>query len=266
MTARTLTHKMKTIPVVIPYFRAPEAIQTTVACLKRQIGVQTEIFIRDNSEDNILFTRAVNEGLRKFAYLDAYPYILVLNQDAFLREDCLLRMSTVMDLHPSVGICTPVSLSRDGRINWCGGLEAYPWGRHKTMPINELPENPYETYWANGACMLLRTQMIRDIGVMDENMKFICSDSDYSFTARARGWKVIVEPKSFVEHSLSGSSDKADLELSKIKLEDQLYFSNKWLSGEVYKKLAYSEHEINQDFIHSEKNKTEKLINHLNSF
>lgn len=254
---------MKTIPVVIPYYRAPEAIQKTIACLKRQIGVQTEIFIRDNSEDNILFTRAVNEGLRKYAYKDAYPYILVLNQDAYLHDDCLFRMTTVMDIHTSVGICTPVSLNGDGRINWGGGLEAYPWGRHKSMPLKDLPANPYETYWANGACMLLRTQMIREIGLLDENMRFICSDSDYSFAARARGWKVIVEPQSFVDHSLSGSSKNANLALSKIKLEDQLYFSKKWLSGDLYKELSYEGESLDQKSVLSEKNKTEKILSQL---
>ena len=47
-----------------------------------------------------------------------------------------------------------------------------------------------ETYWANGACMMIRASLIREIGLLDRNLRFVCSDADYSFTARARGWTI----------------------------------------------------------------------------
>jgi len=90
----------------------------------------------------------------------------------------------------------------------------------------------------NGACMLLRTAMIREIGLFDENMRFICSDADYSFTARSRGWRCLVVPKAFVEHELAGSASTQNTWLNKIKLEDQLYFAKKWITGDLYRHLA----------------------------
>ena len=51
---------IKTVAVVIPHYRTLEALQFAIDHLNKQRGIITEIFMRDNSEDNILFTRAVN--------------------------------------------------------------------------------------------------------------------------------------------------------------------------------------------------------------
>ncbi len=239
----------KTVGIVIPHFKAPEALQIAIAHAQKQRGIQTEVFVRDNSEDNILFTRAVNEGLRRFAYSDQYDYVLVLNQDANLREESLQQMVQTMNQNPQAGICAPIALSQDKSVNWAGSAEAFPWGRHIGYNLTQLPKQPFETYWINGACMLLRTAMLREIGLLDENMKFICSDADISFTARARGWKCLVVPSAFVEHELGGSANVTNHWLNKIKLEDQLYFARKWLTGEVYRSLAVEGPQLTNEFV-----------------
>jgi GT2 family glycosyltransferase len=228
----------KKIAVVIPHFNAPEGLKKAIEHLKSQVNVEVEIFVRDNTHDNILFTRAINVGLRQFVYSDLYDYVLVLNQDANLYPTCLRDLMSVMQANPSVGIAAPVAISSTKVVNWAGSADAFPWGKHLIFNITQLPQAPYETNWVNGACMLLRTAMVREIGLLDENMRFICSDADYSFTARARGWKCVVVPSAFVEHELSGSSNLSNPWLSKVKLEDQLYFAKKWVTNDLYRALA----------------------------
>ena len=87
--------------------------------------------------------------------------------------------------------------------------------------------------------MLISTNLIHEIGFLDKNMKFVCSDADYSFTARARGWEVIVSNKARVYHSYGSSSTNGNEWLNKIKCEDIVYFANKWLTGELYKSMAF---------------------------
>lgn len=254
------TQPPKTIGIVIPHYRAPEALRIAIAHLNKQRGIQTEIFVRDNSEDNILFTRAVNEGLRQFTYNDAYDYVLVLNQDANLHEECLQQLVNTMNQNPQAGICAPIALSTDKSVNWAGSAEAFPWGRHVGYNLTQLPKVPFETYWINGACMLLRTSMLREIGLLDENMKFICSDADISFTARARGWKCLVVPSAFVEHELGGSASTTNVWLNKIKLEDQLYFAKKWLTGDIYRSLAVEGQQLDSEYVNQQISQTlEKL-------
>jgi len=228
----------KKVGVVIPHFHAREALAVSVKCLQKQNGVEVDIFVHDNSENNVLFTRAINIGLRRFAFSTDYDFVLVLNQDANLHPDCLSQLLETMNQGVNVGICAPIALSTDKSINWAGSAEAFPWGRHISYNLTQLPKTPFETYWVNGACMLLRTAMIREIGLFDENMRFICSDADYSFTARSRGWRCLVVPKAFVEHELAGSASTQNTWLNKIKLEDQLYFAKKWITGDLYRHLA----------------------------
>ncbi len=87
--------------------------------------------------------------------------------------------------------------------------------------------------------MLLRVSMIRELGLLDDGMRFICSDADYSFRARAAGWDCVVVPSAYVEHEPSGSSNVENLFLTQIKLEDQLYFSRKWVGSDIFKMLAF---------------------------
>lgn len=247
----------KSVPVVIPYFRAPEALAKTIKHLEMQRGVSAIPYVRDNSEDNILFTKAVNEGIRKFYDNPEYDYILILNQDAFLHEECLEQLILVMDQAPKVGICAPIALSPNKSVNWAGSAAAFPWGQHLSYDLTKIPKAPFPSYWINGACMLIRLKMVREIGLLDENMQFICSDADYSFTARARGWDCLVVPSAFVEHELAGSANASNVLLTKIKLEDQLYFSRKWVGGQLYKSLSLEGPQLSPEFILSQMEKTQ---------
>ena len=58
------------IGVVIPHYRNESGLKRCLDSIKRQTAKDIEVFVRDNSQDNILYTLAVNEGLRKFAFDD----------------------------------------------------------------------------------------------------------------------------------------------------------------------------------------------------
>ena len=55
------------IPVIIPSYKGKDQLAKCIAHLKAQT-VEAEVFIRDNSADNVYFTAAINEGIKK--YLD----------------------------------------------------------------------------------------------------------------------------------------------------------------------------------------------------
>ena len=258
---KMISHKV--VPVIIPHFNAPEALKLTISRIEQQAGVQTSIFVRDNSQDNILFTRAINEGLRRYAYSNEYDYVLVLNQDALLHPECISQMLSVMVASPQIGICAPIALSKDQSVNWAGSAEAFPWGRHVSYNLTQIPKVPFETHWINGACMLLRTAMVREIGLLDENMRFICSDADYSFTTRARGWRCYVIPSAFVNHEPGGSSNTTNAWLNQIKYEDQAYFAKKWLTGDLYREISFEGHKLSHESIQTYLE--EVRLMHLNS-
>ncbi len=226
------------IPVIIPAYGKKEQLEKCITHLKNQT-VEVEIFVRDNTDDNIHFTAAVNEGIKKYLDKD-FEYILILNQDMYLEPDAVEQMTKFMGSCPRCGIGTPLQLqSQNPDHVICGGsFQAFPFGKHSYGPISQFTED-CQIPWGNGACMMFRKQMIQEIGLLDANLVFLGSDSDYSFTARARGWQVwrIAAAKGVHEHGASGAINNPEIE--KLKINDMLYFGNKWLTGGLYKSLSY---------------------------
>ena len=229
---------MKQIPIIIPHFKAKEKLSKCLEAITQQSYKNVEVFIRDNNEDNILFTAAINEGLKKFSSDPDIEHILILNQDCYLESETLNLLVKTFSENQKCGIACPIQITEKGNVFWGGSYDAFPVGRHQKDPLTTYVKD-FSTYWANGACMLISTDLIREIGFLDKNMRFICSDADYSFTARARGWEVIVSHKARVQHSYGDSSTDGNEWLNKIKCEDIVYFANKWLTGDLYKSLAF---------------------------
>ncbi len=229
------------IPVIIPAYQNSDQLAKCITHLKNQTAA-VEIFVRDNSDDNVYFTAAINQGIEKFLN-EPCEYIIILNQDMYLEPDAVEKMVTFMDSNPRCGIGTPLQLhSENPAYVICAGcLEAFPAGKHQHGPAARFTDDQ-QIYWGNGACMILRKQMIRQIGLLDENFVFIGSDSDYCFTARSRGWQVwsIASAKGVHEHGASGVA--ANEEIRALKVKDMIYFGKKWLTGELYRELAYEKH------------------------
>ncbi len=225
------------IPVIIPSYKQREQLDRCIAHLKAQTA-EVEIFVRDNSIDNIYFTAAINEGIKKYLDKDC-EFILALNQDMYLEPDAIEEMVKFMDSHPQCGIGTPLQLhSENPDFVVCGGcLEAFPFGKHQQGPLSEFTRDE-PLFWGNGACMMLRKEMIREIGLLDKNLLFIGSDSDYCFTARSRGWQVwrIANARGIHEQGASGAV--ADPGTDLLKINDMLYFGKKWLTGGLYRELS----------------------------
>ncbi len=249
---------MRKIPVVIPFFREHEKLERCLAHLRAQTYANVDVFVRDNTHDNIYFTAAVNEGLKRYCYDPEIDQVVVLNQDAYLAPDALARLDEHLHTHPRCGIACPVQKATDGRVSWAGSLQAFPSGRHRTdAPVPGTA--PFETPWANGAAFMVRTEVVREIGLLDKNMKFICSDADFSFSARARGWTVDVVPDALCEHSLSTSAGRPNLELSLVMINDILHFGRKWLSGDLYKGLALEGPSLTRTGVRLEMEKLERV-------
>ena len=226
------------IPIIIPFYKNKTQLDKCLLHLRQQT-MPVEIYIRDNSEDNIYFTAAINEGIRHFLRKPV-KYMILLNQDMYLERNAVEEMVIFMDRHPRCGIGSPLQIhpQRSDYAIWAGCYEAFPLGRHLHGPVRQFKSDS-PTYWANGACMILRREMIEEIGLMDKNLVFIGSDSDYCFTARSRGWEIwrIATASGVHDHGASGNSGNPHIE--SIKIKDMLYFSKKWLTGELYRMMAF---------------------------
>jgi GT2 family glycosyltransferase len=232
------------VPLIIPYYKHKEKLDICVTHLKNQT-IDVEIFIKDNNTDNTYFTAAINQGLKRYL---AQPcgYIVILNQDMYLEPDAVEKMVTFMDSHPDCGIGTPLQIDSENpeSVIFAGGLEAFPVGKHRYGRLSDFSEDE-EILWANGACMMLRKEMIQEIGLLDENYVVIGSDSDYCFTARARGWQIWRIAGAKGKHDCGVSAQLSEMNIEHIKIKDMIFFGKKWLTGKLYMELAYEGENLN---------------------
>jgi GT2 family glycosyltransferase len=84
---------------------------------------------------------------------------------------------------------------------------------------------------------MIRKEVVVQIGLLDENMRFICSDSDYSFTARARGWRIVCLPAAQCIHEMGAARMPSSAEIRNVMHDDVAYFADKWITGGLFLRL-----------------------------
>ena len=246
------------IPAIIPAYRNPIMLARCIEHLAKQTHPITT-YVVDNSDANRLYTRAINLGLRENLHAPS-PYFLLLNQDMLLTPTAVGEMVRLMEKQTRAGIVMPLHLDPDAPEQvTCGGTErAFPLGQHYSGPIQAFTADR-ELPWANGAALLLRKSMIQEIGLLDESMRFLCSDVDYSFTARARGWQVWLAAKAHGLHKPNASLVSSVKALELVKCDDALAFAEKWLTGGLYRHLASDGAELTPISIDSAVNDLRRL-------
>jgi GT2 family glycosyltransferase len=181
------------------------------------------LIVIDNNEVNRGFTVGMNLGILQ----GEAPYVWLLNQDAVVlggAQEALIRR---LEHDEKIGIAGSMQLDPDDNdlIRHGGTIRAFPGGQHKggklSMGHCSLPE---KQTWVNFASVMLKREMIRHIGVLDENMFLLYSDSDYCYWARYRGWEVWYEPESRVIHRLG----KGSKQISEWHQKDMAKFMDKW--------------------------------------
>ncbi len=163
---------------------------------------------------NLGFARPVNQAL----HASVGNYMLLLNPDTIVLPGAINELVAYLESNPQVGICGPKVLNRDGTLQKaCRRGVSRPWaafsyfsGLSALFPhskffggylLNYLPEDEiHEVDGISGSCMLIRRQVIEEIGYLDERFFAYQEDADYCFQAKVRGWKVVYLPVAQIIH------------------------------------------------------------------
>lgn len=160
------------------------------------------------------YTRPMNQSMQ----MSQGRYLLQLNPDTVILPEALDRLISFMDEHPDVGICGPKVLNRDGSFQrQCRRGEPRPLAMlgyffklTKLFPNNEAlggylieyqdEDLTTEVVAVSGSCMLIRRDVIDQIGYLDEQFFAYQEDTDFCLRARQAGWKVYYYPNSKIIH------------------------------------------------------------------
>ncbi len=186
------------------------SIDDTVSMVKSEFPAV--YLIRNDRNEG--FSHPINQALR----LSQGQYMLVLNPDTIVLPGAINELVQYQESHPEVGICGPKVLNRDGSLQKaCRRGVSRPWaafsyfsGLSKLFPhskffggylLNYLAEDEvHEVDGISGSCMLIRRQVIQQIGYLDERFFAYQEDADYCFQAKKAGWKVVYDPAAQIIH------------------------------------------------------------------
>lgn len=146
-------------------------------------------------------------------------FVFLLNPDTIVRAGAVEALANFMRERPEVGIAGSLLEDADGvtqrsarrRPSPLGELEAGArlgvLSRRLSNYIVAMPvENrPHRCDWVSGAALMLRREVIEQIGLMDEGYFLYYEEVDLCERARRAGWQAWFVPESRIVH-LEGSA------------------------------------------------------------
>jgi GT2 family glycosyltransferase len=262
---------MYDLTISIVSFNTRELLRACLDSVSRTRGLTFETFVVDNGSrdgspemiasefpgaqlianaDNRGFAAANNLALRRATG----RYVVLLNPDTVIYPHTLRTMVAFLEEHSAVGICGPKIMFPDGTMQCCG----YPFPTllrevRQSKNVNRVlryvvgddewkpPTEPGEVDWVDGACLMIRREVIDQIGLLDEQFFLYAEELDWCYNARKRGWTVVALPTVEMVHYQGKSSEQLKDRSLAYLIETKLryYRKNRGLPNALLVSLVY---------------------------
>jgi GT2 family glycosyltransferase len=173
------------------------------------------------SKTNLGFTGGNNVLLRPaLQSADPPQYVLLLNPDTIVRPNAFKALVDFMDQNPAVGVAGSRLEDPDGTPQRSAFRFRSPLGEFegnlKLGLVTRLLEcwvvappvvdHIFETDWVAGASMMVRSEVLKEVGLLDEGYFTYFDDIDFCFNAQKHGWPTWYVPTSRVIHLVGQST------------------------------------------------------------
>jgi N-acetylglucosaminyl-diphospho-decaprenol L-rhamnosyltransferase len=186
----------------------------------------TPEFVRERFPD-VTLLHGENRGLaagwnRGIAALSSPCYLLILNADAWVMDDAVRQLVAFADSRPDAALVGPQLLNPDGTLQ--RSVRGFPtvWRlateylvlRRLTFGFRPFSAaagggvdhtSTQEVDWVVGAALLVRSEAVREVGLVDDDFFLFSEEVDWCYRFRRAGWKVLYYPGARVTHVGSSS-------------------------------------------------------------
>ncbi len=223
--------------VVIVNWNTRDLLARCLESLRVEMSAQVvEVFVVDNASsdgsaamvrarfpwvrlienaENVGFARANNQALSQARG----PYIVLLNSDTQVSPGALQTLVHFMETHPRAGACGPLLRNPDGSLQAsCHPLltparEFWrlifldPLYRRATYPQERWGlELPRRVEVIKGACLLLRSEALDEVGLLDDRYFMYTEEMDLCYRLSRAGWELWWVPQATIMHHGEASS------------------------------------------------------------
>jgi GT2 family glycosyltransferase len=156
-------------------------------------------------------------GYNKALALVEADYFVLLNSDVEVTPGWLNPLLEYMDGHEKVAACQPKILSYANRSTFehagaAGGYIdrfGFPFCRGRVLGLAEEDKGQYDSitdiFWATGACLLIRSNLYRIVGGLDDEFFAHMEEIDLCWRLKSRGYRIVCIPESSVFHVGGGA-------------------------------------------------------------
>lgn len=172
------------------------------------------------NDENKGFAAGNNVGI-KAAVDDGAEYILLLNNDTIVEPDFLTPLVAKAESEPRAGIVggkiyvagtdPPQVWCAGGEIDWASMQGTY-FG-HTGEDTGEIDQgqfdDPMQVELLSGCMMLIKAELVRDIGMLPEEYFFGGEEWDYSAKTLGAGYELWYVPESVIWHKVTSSTGQS---------------------------------------------------------
>lgn len=182
---------------------------------------------------NIAIKKSIEQGL---------PYHIILNPDIIIEEGTLEKLTEYMERHPEVGNIMPKIIYPNGKLQYLCKLLPSPIDLifRRFIPIKKWKDAINKRYELHafgydkimnipnlsGCFMFLRTEILKEVGLFDENIFMYLEDIDLNRRIHSK-YKTIYYPNAIVIHEHQKESYK-NRKLLKAHIQSAIYYFNKY--------------------------------------
>jgi GT2 family glycosyltransferase len=171
--------------------------------------------------DNVGFPKGNNIGIERARG----RHIMLLNPDTEVIGDALSQMVAYLNQHLDVGVVSGMLINPDGSIQSSRrrfptfGTAVFestwfePYAPHSLIRdyyAEDLPlDEPVDVDWLTGASLMVRHEVIDEVGLMDEAYFMYSEELDWCRRIKDAGWRIVFLPSAEIIHHVGKSSEQA---------------------------------------------------------
>ena len=162
-------------------------------------------------KNNLGFAGGNNIGIR-YALENDYDYIMLLNNDTEVKENFILPLVERIEKDHSLGAVQPLILNFSNKsIIWNAGGKLNKFLGITSTRLNNNKLNSsivFDDYtdWISGCCILIKSEILTKVGLLDEKFFNYYEDVDWSLRMKNLGYDLGFVKESIIYHHGSSSS------------------------------------------------------------
>jgi GT2 family glycosyltransferase len=172
------------------------------------------------NQDNVGFAKACNHGI----LASSAPYVLLLNSDCELHDDCISPLIEVLRANPAIGVTGSVLLHANGKIQKAGGdmltlrkvFREQLLFRSAALFAQDLSDldrqygaaDYFDADFVSGAALCTSRNVLQQIGLLREDFFMYGEDLEFCLRAQRLGFATVIVRKSLVVHHKCQSTNK----------------------------------------------------------